>query len=1764
MQAQTAPNLGVDTMNAFLGNVISSSDNLAASGRIIAGTSVSSSIKNDDSIVIGGTTYTNAINDLDTAMAHIDTMTATTLSSDTLHGSLSAGVYAISGNAYLIDTLTLSGSNTDIYIFDIGDSLLVDSYSALIVGNVLPTNIYWRIHNSVVLQDSCFFQGIILAGGNINSGKYNHGRLNMLSDSSITLGFAQDDSVMIFTYYSWHQMNTLFNMTPWDISTFCGVNNPGLFFLAGLDTLVNSSGWPVDSTHTSMNYKIIPALINPHYCRKINSLAANQKNGFQYFIYQDSTSARYYLYKLDSNMNALPIFYFQVTLYGGGATCDNLGNYWWMSSLGNMNELVLNATTNEYVDQYNHSQFYQYGQPLGANGISDLVYDPINCNFYALSSFTGLQRLFGIEVNLSSYTSDTTWFSSWNDAGSQFAGNGVLALGSDFNIYSIKNGNGAGANVFRISYPFHSQTLNTFFDVNPGFAPTGNTADGSSFICYNPVTSFTVNPINYCNGGDSVSIASNTSTINGNTPGSNIKYAWSWGDGHDTTTTGTNLPATHIYASPGPYIITLTAPGCATTGTSSYSYSVIFSSPIGVTATSTNVLCYGDSTGTATANVSNGYTPYTYLWNPSGQTTSVAVNLGTGTYYVTVTDSNGCTATATTSITQPTSLNYFPPLIINDSCYGLNDGSAIILVNGGTLPYSYIWTTGQTTYTATNLYAGPDTMIVTDANGCIDTAIANITQPLSPLSLLMPAPTNVFCFGGNNGSAMVFVSGGTPFPSYHYLWSTIPTQTTATANALYAGTYYVTVTDANGCIAIDSVSITQPLSPLNLNIPAPTNVSCHGGNNGSAMVIVTGGTSPIASYSWSTSPVQTSPAVSSLSAGTYYVTVIDANGCMAIDSVIITEPAPITDSIKGTNPLCYGMANASVWVFDVSGGTPISFTNPYTYLWSPSGQTGITATALSPDTLGTTYTVTITDAMGCTKTDTITLFSPYPLRATFNTFTVPVGCLGNNPQLVAYGGQNATITVVPTGGTSPYSYLWSPHGGITATITTSDSTLKDTTYVNIMDVNGCLANATLYPYYYDRAARLVYASRNLFLENILKWDSLHPSCVDCETKNLLEWIHNNHINKLIIDGIYIHSGSCGSSGTGYSCACITPRGILNSIQYNESFHKRLAAFINSAKCKYGVKKVYAALSESDDRTNGTIKYSKLDVDTILAFNNKYDSAYGNGRPLVDGFWVDYEFWDNNYCANCCDITLNYCDSVPCTKCLPRHMCCTTTQNGCGDTAGVRANSTSYRAGGAWNAWTEYGFSQFDSLITYINATQSTNMVKPEVLVETNMSFNINETDPPFNMSSSGGGPYFPCTGCDFTQGLRFAQWLMNPSMIGSITMDLTVADGRGGAPDVDTASSYCPTDYHGCSILSPDLFLNSHVDNNHNYYTCPPDTNYPNDFSYTASNERQRCLDFLASFSTGQIPICPYFSTQDSSLNGGQQCLGNFMTADLQDTANHNHAHGSNCLTHSQHFIPDIHTTFMNQYNNVWKESFIQSLGGSHIALYTGSFGSLDFNKSQSPNRFGWGAYNPATAPHTDSANTIVLGSMEWFPMNSYPLVLDQFHGYNFTNYDSTFNDALDTVFPNPYLNLYPPFMAFMGTNDDHNDDSLNRTMDGYPDGWTIKSYTPCDSPIGCTSEVDMNLRKADIRKPIISRDLSVNIHPNPSDGNYYLDYSLPAGAGIIIITDISGREIYTATILGNKGVQKIDITTVNNGVYYWKVTSGNDIPHNGKIVVLK
>ncbi|TND03914.1 MAG: hypothetical protein FD123_3873, partial [Bacteroidetes bacterium] len=516
-------------------------------------------------------------------------------------------------------------------------------------------------------------------------------------------------------------------------------------------------------------------------------------------------------------------------------------------------------------------------------------------------------------------------------------------------------------------------------------------------------------------------------------------YTYSWAPSGGTTASATNLAA-------GNYTCTITdANSCILSLTVAVT---TVAGPSLTAASQTNISCNGASTGAASVNAATGGTgPYTYNWtpgNPTGDGTVSVTGLTAGTWTCTVTDANSCTATVTFNITQPSALVASALSQTNILCNGASTGAASVSVSGGTTAYSYNWTpgnpTGDGTASVTGLTAGTWTCTVTDANSCVATQTFNITQPTA-LVVSAASQTNISCNGGSNGAASVSVSGGTTAYSYNWTPGNPTGDGTASVTGLTAGTWTCTVTDANSCVATQTFNITQP-GALVVSPASQTNVACFGGSNGAASVTVSGGTTSY-SYNWTPgNPTGDGTAsVTGLTAGTWTCTVTDANSCVATRTFNITQPPALTASISSqVNVTCNGACNGSVALI-VTGGTPA-----YTYLWSPGGQTTSSISGLCAGV----YSCTITDANGCVTMVVITITEPPVLLAS----------AASQTNISCNGGSNGAASVTVSGGTTAYSYNWTP-GNPTGDGTASVTGLTVGTWTcTVTDANSCVTTQT--------------------------------------------------------------------------------------------------------------------------------------------------------------------------------------------------------------------------------------------------------------------------------------------------------------------------------------------------------------------------------------------------------------------------------------------------------------------------------------------------------------------------------------------------------------------------------------------------------------------------------------------------------------------------------------------------------------------------------
>lgn len=438
--------------------------------------------------------------------------------------------------------------------------------------------------------------------------------------------------------------------------------------------------------------------------------------------------------------------------------------------------------------------------------------------------------------------------------------------------------------------------------------------------------------------------------------GGTAPYSYVWDDPNSQiTATATGLPA-------GTWNVTVTDfNGCTSSGSATLGQPQPFAASLTIDQ---DVSCNGQADGQATVFASG--LNLSYQWDdPASQTTATATGLPAGAWTCTVSSSQTCDTVITVVIDEPAVLTLLAVENQAVSCNGGSDGIALVTQLGGTGPFSYQWDDSnlQTTPSATGLSAGTYNVVVTDDNGCAETASVAITEP-SSISISVNI-SGADCFGQASASIEAVVTGGTG--PYTYDWTPGNLSGQIISN-IAAGSYELTVTDDNGCTETFSNILVQQPTELTVNLTQQTDVSCFGAADGSAEVTAAGGT-PIYAYQWDDPAGQNSALATGLEPGTYSVEVTDMNGCTTIvNGIVVEEPDELLVTVSSTVPITCDEGADGVAETLVTGGTL-----PYTYSWDdPDGQSGSTATGLTEGQ----FTVTVTDANGCTDQVTATIDPP--------------------------------------------------------------------------------------------------------------------------------------------------------------------------------------------------------------------------------------------------------------------------------------------------------------------------------------------------------------------------------------------------------------------------------------------------------------------------------------------------------------------------------------------------------------------------------------------------------------------------------------------------------------------------------------------------------------------------------------------------------------------------------------------------------------------
>jgi PKD repeat protein len=450
-----------------------------------------------------------------------------------------------------------------------------------------------------------------------------------------------------------------------------------------------------------------------------------------------------------------------------------------------------------------------------------------------------------------------------------------------------------------------------------------------------------------------------------------------------------------------------------------------------------NISCNGEFDGALSINVLGGEecVTYDFVWTgPNGftSTNEDLTGLEVGTYIVVVSDASGCSYTDSITLVAPNAL-YVDSLLsdyngVNISCVAAADGAIDLTISGGATPYSVSWNNGEMTEDIDSLEAGTYFYTVVDANGCEITDSITLTAPIGLTSSITTSDyngVNISCFGLADGSIDLTINDGTQ--SFSYLWNN--NETTEDIDSLQAGTYIVSIIDANGCTLQDSVTLVEP-DDIVINSTDTTIISCNGVEDGAFTVQAIGG---VPTFTYTCSDGQTGPTAGNLGFGMYIVAATDINGCQDSISMFLTEPAILDASVvQATDVICFGESNGIIDV-NVLGGT-----FPYTYDWSNDS----TTQDLNGVPVGV-YSLEVTDANGCTDTLSVSLDEPTQLTLAIDT-VIDVTCSG---------AEDGEATVEASGGTAPYTYTW-PNLSIAGP--TASGLSAGVYEVQVVDDNGCL------------------------------------------------------------------------------------------------------------------------------------------------------------------------------------------------------------------------------------------------------------------------------------------------------------------------------------------------------------------------------------------------------------------------------------------------------------------------------------------------------------------------------------------------------------------------------------------------------------------------------------------------------------------------------------------------------------------------------------
>jgi hypothetical protein len=455
---------------------------------------------------------------------------------------------------------------------------------------------------------------------------------------------------------------------------------------------------------------------------------------------------------------------------------------------------------------------------------------------------------------------------------------------------------------------------------------------------------------------------------------------------------------------------------------------------VAVIVNGTSLTCNGGANGMITVSGLGGTPSYLFSLNgTSYQQAGVFTDLGAGTYTIMVKDANNCTSSGLMTITQPAAIT--TTVSTTNATCGNTNGGILVLGSGGTggFQYSLNGTNFYSSGSFSPLASGTYYVMVKDGASCTKIVSATIADSNGP-NIVNHSFTNISCNGGNNGSISITgVTGGSG--SLMYSINGVTWQSSPVFGNLPAGNYFVTVKDANGCSGTVPVTLTQP-NPFLIN-PVTSNPLCNNAATGSATITAGGGAGFLA-YGISASPsippltYQSLNIFNNLSAGTYYVHVKDAANCMGVQSIQISEPAPINISLGVLNVPCYGDNNGQIYAF-ASGGTGA-------LVYSLDGFSYSTVNTWNNLAGNAIYQVYVKDANNCVRTQTVIVSQPAPISV------IPI-----QSNVSCHGGNNGAINLAVSGGVFPYYYRWSNGSYDPGIFNLSAGNYS----VKVQDYNGC-------------------------------------------------------------------------------------------------------------------------------------------------------------------------------------------------------------------------------------------------------------------------------------------------------------------------------------------------------------------------------------------------------------------------------------------------------------------------------------------------------------------------------------------------------------------------------------------------------------------------------------------------------------------------------------------------------------------------------------